>query len=315
MTVQKPPVKDEGLTEENTSRPNRFLLFWEHSKKDLMSVIYTILAVGLFLSIWELLGYYNVLKEPQFFRPSVIFAQMWVLTKSGEIFIHIFSSLARLLISFSLAAIFGLLIGLLMGRYKAVKDFFDPLVTFFIPIPGIAWAPLIFVWVGVEPLFSRWGLIDSTSWWWKFGLGNPVLIVIGTIAGIFPVIQNINMAVRTADKKLIWAAQTMGASNNYIFRKVLLPNSLPFLFTGFKLGLARSWRTIIATEFLSAAMEGLGYFIFFNRTLETRLTRINIYVGIFVLSVVFYIIELGLKYLERITIEKYGMVRKGGESL
>lgn len=305
---------DEPEVKEKT-KTNRIASFFDHQRNDLMNIVYTILAVAIFLSIWEILSYFNVLKEPQFFSPSTIFAQMWVLTKTGEIFIHIFTSLTRLFMSFLLAAIFGVLIGLLMGWSKIANEIIDPIVTFLMPIPGIAWAPLIFVWIGIEPFFSRWGWVDSTSWWWNFGLGNPVLIIIGFIAGIFPILQNINMATKATDKKLIWAAQTMGADQRKIFTKVLIPNSLPYLFTGFKLGLARCWRTIIATEFLSAAIEGLGYFIFFNRTLETRLTRINIYVGIFILAIVFYLIELGIKLIEKRTIEKWGMIRKAGGSL
>lgn len=308
----KQQITQKEVRSEEITLKNRLANFWDKSRKGLHSVAYTVLAIALFLSIWELLGYFNVLNEPQFFRPTIIFQQMWVLTKSGEIFIHIFSSLSRLLIAFLIAVVLGLCIGLFMGWNKRIHNFIDPLVTFFQPIPGIAWAPLIFIWVGFEPIFSRWGLVDSSSWWWNYGLGNPILIIIGVIAGIFPVIQNINIATRTTDKKLIWAAKTMGASDSVIFRKVLIPNSLPFLFTGLKLGLARCWRTIIATEFLSATIEGLGYFIFFNRTLETRLTRLNIYVGIFILAIVFYIIEQGIKLIEKVTIEKWGMVRKVG---
>ncbi|MGC9780909.1 MAG: ABC transporter permease subunit [Candidatus Heimdallarchaeota archaeon] len=290
--------------------------FWRNLNKDIKSVIYTILSIVIFLSVWEILCVTNILREPQIFRPTDIFAELWVLLTTnsaafGNLGLHLLASFTRMLIAFLIAVILGLGIGLLMGWSKRVYEFLDPVVTFLMPIPGIAWAPLILVWIGFEPLFSRWGWVTSSGWWWDYGLGNPVLIIIGIIAGIFPIIQNISMAKRATDKKLIWAARTMGATEQMVFRKVLFPNSLPYLFTGLKLGLARCWRTIIATEFLSAAVVGLGWFIIgLSKTLETRETKLYVYAGIFVLSIVFYLIELGIKQIERQTIEKWGMVRK-----
>jgi ABC-type nitrate/sulfonate/bicarbonate transport system permease component len=300
---------------EKSSFKSRLANFWDKHDKDILSVIYTLVSVTIFLGIWEILSQTNVLPRPQIFAPSEIFVRLWALTKTGEIFIHILASMFRLLISFLIAAVCGILIGLLMGWKKIILDFLDPVITFFMPIPGIAWAPLFFLWVGFEPIFSRWGIIDQTSWWWSFGLANPILIIIGAIAGVFPIIQNISIAIQATDKKLVWAAQTMGADKRTVFYKVLIPSSFPHLFTGLKLGLARCWRTIIATEFMSAAAQGLGFFIFFSRSLATTRTLVNIYAGIFVLSVVFYLIELGIKGIEKQTIEKWGMVRKEGGTL
>ncbi|MBD3189622.1 MAG: ABC transporter permease subunit [Candidatus Heimdallarchaeota archaeon] len=283
--------------------------FGEH----IVSFIYVILSVSLFLLIWEILCLTNVLKEPQIFAPHKIFIRIWNLITTGEIFIYTFASFTRLLISFSLAAVIGIIFGLLMGWKDIIYDFFDPVITFFMPIPGIAWAPLIFLWVGFEPILSRWGLINQNNWWWDFSLANPILITIGFIAGVFPVIQNMSIAIKTIDKKLIWATQTMGADSKTIFLKVLIPNSYPYLFTGLKLGLARCWRTIIATEFMSAAAQGLGFFIFYSQSLETSKTLIDIYAGIFVLAVVFYLIEQLIKLIEKQTIVKWGMVQLEGE--
>lgn len=311
-------MNEKSAQKENptqTTIRSRLYTFWDQRKSVFMNVFYTLLSVIIFLSLWELLYYLGVLEGPQIFSPIEIFRRIWKLTLTGEIFLHIFTSFLRLVISFTLAAIFGVLLGLIMGWKEIFFDFLNPIVAFFMPIPGIAWAPLIFIWVGFEPIFSRWEWINNTSWWWKVGLANPILIVIGVIAGIFPIIQNISMAIQATDKKLIWAAQTMGADKKTIFRKVLIPSSFPYLFTGLKLGLARCWRTIIATEFMSAAALGLGYFIFYSQSLETSSTLINIYAGIFTMAIVYYLIELIIKTLERQTIEKWGMVRKEGETL
>jgi len=306
---------DKGKTKEKSAFVRFFIKFWDKNNKSIMSIIYTLAAVGLFLGIWQILCVKNILKEPQIFAPSIIFERIWLMITTGEIFFYSLASLSRMTISFTIAALLGVGLGLLMGWSEKIYDFFDPLLTFFMPIPGIAWAPLVFIWVGFEPIFSRWGIIDSSGWWWNYGLANPILIIIGIIAGVFPIIQNISIATQATDKKLIWAAKTMGASNTELFRKVLLPNSLPYLFTGFKLGLARCWRTIIATEFMSAAATGLGFYIFYSQSLQTSKTIVDIYAGIFTIAFIFYVIELLIKLIEKQTIEKWGMVRSEGGTI
>jgi len=100
----------------------------------------------------------------------------------------------------------------------------------------------------------------------------------------------------------------MGSTKRTIFLKVLLPNSFPYLFTGFKLGLARAWRTIIAVELLSGLTWGIGVMIF---TAREYLQPSKIYGGIIVLAVLYFIIELMIRFIERETVEKWGMTNVG----
>ncbi len=292
-----------------------FTKFWNRNNKLLLSIFYTLLSVAIFLSIWEVLCHFEVLKEPQIFAPSAIFERIWLLLSKAEdrelVYLTL-ASLSRMSISFAIALGLGIGFGLLMGWNEKISDFFDPVVTFFMSVPGIAWAPLAFIWIGFEPIFKRWGIIDDGSWWFTYGLANPILITIGIIAGIFPIIKNISKAIQATDKKLIWAARTMGASDSQIFRRVLIPNSMPYLFTGAKLGLAQCWRTIIATELMSSAAMGLGYFIF---TSQEYINTLDIYAGLFTIAFIYYLVELAIKILEKLTIEKWGMVRSGGGSI
>ncbi|MHA1354714.1 MAG: ABC transporter permease [Candidatus Heimdallarchaeota archaeon] len=308
----------EGSLEKQQSS-SKWKYFWNkirnfiiNNKKKFLQILYTIIAVVIFLGGWEILCATNVLQEPKFFAPSRIFVEIGVLFKAGTIFSYILASLFRLLFTFILAAVFGTIIGLLMGSNKFANDFIQPIVTFFMPVPGIAWAPLFFVWIGFKSFFERWGWVEQGSWLRDFLRGNPILIPIGFIAAIFPIIHNVYVATQSVDQKLVWAAKTMGAGSGYIFRKVYLFNSMPFLFTGFKLGLARGWRTIIATEFLATAAMGLGYFIFDSAQQQTNLARLDIYAGLFVMAVVYYLIETTIGLAEKSTIEKWGMVRSGG---
>jgi len=153
------------------------------------------------------------------------------------------------------------------------------------PIPGIAWAPIFMIWLG---------------------FGDPTIITVGALAAFFPIVYNTAAGVRSVKKEMIWAAQSMGADEKTIFFKVLLPSSAAFIFTGFKLGLARGWRTIIAVEMIAASLWGLGFMIFDARD---YLQPSIIYGGIIVLAALYFFIESLIKLIEQKTIEKWGMVR------
>ena len=266
-------------------------------------VLQAILPIIVLLLLWEIFSSVRILNPALFSKPSVIFASIYTLmfidvvsvpipiinfdVRIGILFVDIFASLNRLIISFILAGVIGIIVGLMMGSNKYVHKFLDPIITVLMPIPGIAWAPIFLVW---------------------FGFGDPTLLVVGLIAAFFPIVQNVSAATTSIDQKMIWASRSMGVSNPGLFLHVLLPHSFPFLFTGFKLGLARGWRTIIAVELIAGTLTGLGVMIF---TAREFLQPYKIYGGIMVLALIYFAIELGIRYIEKNTIEKWGMVNVG----
>jgi ABC-type nitrate/sulfonate/bicarbonate transport system permease component len=252
-----------------------------------LDIIYSIIPLIVILVAWELMSSYKLIQEALFSKPSYIFETMIKLLISGSLMNDIYISIKRLIISFLIAAFIGTILGLLMGWNKQINDFFDPLITFLMPIPGIAWAPIFLVW---------------------FGFGDPTIIPVGILAGFFPIVQNANAATKAIDQKIVWAAQSMGARSNQIVLKVLLPNSAPYILTGFKLGLARAWRTIIAVELIAGSNFGLGAMIF---TAREFLQPYKIYGGIIILALIYLAIELIIRFIEINTIEKWGMVDVG----
>ena len=148
----------------------------------------------------------------------------------------------------------------------------------------------------MAPLFIVW-----------MGFGNPTIITVGAIATFFPIAYNTSTGIRSIDNQLVRAAQIMGANRLAVLSQVYIPWAAVYLFTGVKLGLARCWRTVIAVEFIAAANWGLGYMIW---DAAEYLRAGIVYGGIILLAVIFTIIEKGLIVpFERITIEKWGMVR------
>jgi NitT/TauT family transport system permease protein len=102
----------------------------------------------------------------------------------------------------------------------------------------------------------------------------------------------------------------MGANKKTIFFKVCLPGAASYVFVGFKLGLARGWRTLIAVEMIAASLWGLGFMIFDARD---YLQPSIIYGGIFTLAITYFLIEnVLIKWVERHTVEKWGIVSTEG---
>lgn len=197
---------------------------------------------------------------------------------------HLTSTLYRLTISFAIAAIAGVMLGVFMGARQYAYKFFDPLITFFMPIPGIAWAPLFIMWIG---------------------LGDPNILAVGALACFFPIVYNTATGVRKMGENPLKAARIMGASKRKKFMDVVIPGSFPHIMTGLKLGLARGWRTIIAVEMIAATTYGIGYMII---DASDYLLMSTIYAGIIAIAGIYFIMEYGFKLIEKRTIEKWGMV-------
>jgi NitT/TauT family transport system permease protein len=166
------------------------------------------------------------------------------LTASGILLHHAGETLARLGAAFGIAAVAGALIGIGMGRSRRVEELLLPLVSIGAPVPGIAYAPLFLLW---------------------FGLGNTGSIVLVAFVSAFPVVLNTWTGVKAVKEIWIRAAQTMGADERRLFRHVILPGALPYILTGWRLGLAQAWRILVGVEMLAAVPWGLGWLIFGSR--------------------------------------------------
>lgn len=262
------------------------------AKETVFSSLPFIFLVGVFLIGWEILSRLEILNPALVSRPSEIFWTTLDLfnpfTESflrHSILFDVYVSLYRLSYAFVIATLAGVSLGLLMGRSNLIYGFFDPLITVLMPVPGIAWAPIFII---------------------RMGFGDLPIITVGALAAFFPILYNTAAGVRSVDKKFVWSAQSAGANQRIVFFKIFLPWSAAYIFTGLKLALARAWRTIIAVEMIAASVFGLGYVIFEARDY----TRHSIvYAGIVILAITYFLIENVIKWIEKRTVEKWGMIR------
>src|SRR5437870_5300663 len=171
-------------------------------------VLGSVASFGLAAVIWEAFarsGFFSPALSPSL---AVIAPALVKMVVSGTIFDHVGYTLYRILWGLGLAALVGIPVGLLMGRFKPVERFMLPLVSVLSPIPSLAWVPVFILW---------------------FGLGNAASIALVFYAATFPIMLNTWTGVRSVNRIWIRSAETMGAGRRDLFQKVVLPGSLPFV--------------------------------------------------------------------------------------
>ncbi len=149
---------------------------------------------------------------------------------------HALHSLGLVARGFAAAVITGIPLGLLMGWSRHAEALINPVFLLLRPIPALAWIPLAIVW---------------------FGLGDTGKVFVIWLTAFVPSVINAFTGVRNVDPVLIAAARIQGASTAQVIRHVVIPGSMPMIFTGLRLSLQASWTTLVAAE-LVGAFYGLG---------------------------------------------------------
>jgi NitT/TauT family transport system permease protein len=202
-------------------------------------IIIGTLSVIVVLTIWQLVA--NARIMPVLFLPGPSdVAQAFVqLFQTDEIWIDIATSGQEMAIGYGLAIVVGLATGLLMGWYTRFQYAMDPFVNFFYSTPRIVLIPLFIIW---------------------FGIDMPSKIAVIYLGALFPIIINTMAGVRNTEAALLRVAKSFGASDALIFRRVVLPGSVPFILTGFRLGIGHALTGVVVAE-LIAARHGVGQLI------------------------------------------------------
>ena len=244
-------------------------------------IFFRLASPFILLLSWELvsrLGLANPLILPP---PSKALGDLWLLASAGELWRALFATLYRVVCGFSLAAIFGIALGALMARVRVADDFLDPLIELLRPISPLAIFPLAMLW---------------------FGIGDLSKIFVIALAASFPVILNTYAGVRGIDANYFRASQSLGASRREIFTGVVLPGSLPQIFTGIRLAWGISLIVVIAAEMVGATV-GIGYMLIeAQQTFRTE----RVFAGIIVIGLVGFLTDLGFRCLRRSLLPWYG---------
>ena len=254
------------------------------SRRLVDALIFAAPIVALLL-LWELLALAGVIDNRILPAPHLIAARAFELMSSESryvLLVHVGYSIVRALVAFVVAAIVAVPLGFLLGLSRTTYDWTAPVLSMLLPLPAVAWTPIFLV---------------------SLGRGDLTIVCVCFLGAFFPILYSTIQAVQGISKHSVWVVRSMGAGPLTIFRTVLLPSSLPTLVTGFKLGLAHAWRTLVAAEMLASASFGLGYMIFAARS---YMDVPSMFVGIAALAVMGFLIEQILfGGIERATIRRW----------
>lgn len=239
---------------------------------------YSILIVCGLIALWVLSSRLGLVKE--FYWPTIgsTFDRIGLLVTEGfrnvSLWEHIGISVYRVISGVVYGAIVGIPLGFAMGLSSTARGFFDPIVEFMRPIPPLALIPLIILWFG----------IDETAKIFLLFLASLFIMTIAARSGV--------SSVRISK---VHAAYSLGASKMQILRHVILPNALPEIFTGLRTSMGVCWGTVVAAE-LVAADKGIGSMIMIAKNfLQTD----TVVIGIIIIGVIGYAIEIFMRFMER----------------
>jgi NitT/TauT family transport system permease protein len=233
-------------------------------------------AVVLFAALWELVPRFVLDESTRTFLPplSEDLRALWGLVADGELAEHLLASIGRSAAGFALAVAAGVPLGLLIGWYRPVARFLQPLLELARNTAALALLPVFTLLLGIGEL-SKISLVFYACVW-------PVLL--NTIAG-----------VHSVDPLLVKAARSLGLSSPRLFRKVILPAAVPTVFTGIRLAASYSILVLVAAEMVGAK-AGLGYLI---NTTQVNFLIPQMYAGIIAVSVLGVLVNQGFVALER----------------
>ena len=187
---------------------------------------------------------------------------------------HLGASLMRVLAGFALGSLLGIPLGYAMGLSGWFRGWFDPIVEFMRPVPPLALIPLVIIWFGI----------------WETGK-----IVLLFLAALWIMTIAARAGVSGVNITKVHAAYSLGASKPQILRHVIMPNSLPEIFTGARVAMGVCWGTVVAAE-LVAAQKGAGMMII--AASKFQLTDI-VLMGIILIGIIGYAIDVLMRLAER----------------
>ncbi|SIM59113.1 ABC transporter permease [Micromonospora cremea] len=194
----------------------------------------TIASLLVLLVAWEIFGRRM---NPIFASyPTAIAVSFRDQLADGTLFTALLDSLKPLLLGYLIAAVAGIPVGLLLGRYRAVEAALGIYVTGGYAMPMVAFIPLLILW---------------------FGLGFAVKVAVVVVMTVFPIVISTWAGVNAVSKPLLEVGKSFMASETAIMRKIILPATVPHIMTGLRLGIGRAVIGIVIAEFFTS-IGGLG---------------------------------------------------------
>jgi nitrate/nitrite transport system permease protein len=187
---------------------------------------------------------------------------------------NVLSSLKRVGIGFGLAALVGIPLGFMLGRFRILSDMAAPIISLLRPVSPLAWLPI--------------GLL-------LFKAANPAAISVIFICSLWPMIINTAVGVRQVPQDYLNVARVLNLSEWKVFTKILFPAVLPYMLTGVRLSIGIAWLVIVAAEMLTGGV-GIGFWVWDE---WNNLKVEHIIIAIFTIGIIGLLLEQGLMLIAR----------------
>jgi bicarbonate transport system permease protein len=214
---------------------------WERLDDFLMPLITLVILLGL----WE--GFSRI--NPILPGPIKVVQETWKLilypfyirgTTDQGLFWQVWNSLQRVAIGYSLAAVVGITVGVIIGLNKRIYKGLDPIFQILRTVPPLAWVPIALA---------------------ALQQNQPAALFVIFITAVWPILINTSVGVKQIPQDYNNVAQVLRLPRSEYFFKILFPSALPYIFTGLRISIGLAWLAIIAAEIVMSGVVGIGAFI------------------------------------------------------
>lgn len=243
---------------------------------------FRLVIIIMFLITWEVLSRKGIINTFLSSSPTKVIKTIIELFQDNVLFNHIGITLYEVIISFLIASITGFITATILWHNKIISKIIDPYLTVLNALPKVALGPLIIIWVGT-----------STN----------SIVFMSLLISTFVTIITIHQGFSRTDKKYIVLLKTFGAKKSQIFKKAILPSSIPTIISALKINISMSLIGVTMGELL-VSKRGLGYLIMYG----SQVFNINLVItGVVILGVISYIMYVMIDIIENKVKKKMGI--------
>ena len=234
------------------------------------------LTVVAFVAGWEALVDLRGIAPIYLPAPSAIVEYLLRMIADGSMGFNLGVTLLRIFAGFAVAAVAGVLVGVVMGMSRIAARVADPWIAALYPLPKISLIPLLIIWLGT---------------------GETYKIVISAVSAFFPIVISAYSGIRQADQGLIKAAKDLGANRRQVQMKVVIPAAIPSIFAGLHLGMGVTIILVVAAEMIGGSGEsGMGYLLIHaGQVMETE----KVFASLVVLAVMGALVIKAQQWIDR----------------
>jgi len=269
------------ISKNNSNRPNFITSFWEKNAENIVPPLLGILG---FLTVWQLLSWSGLTKLP---GPLSV----WTDERTRELLLYPFydrggldkglfwqtmASLARVAQGYSLAAIVGIGVGVLVGTTPIINKALDPIFQFLRMVAPLAWVPIALI---------------------ALQQNQPAAIFVIFITSVWPILINTAEGVRQIPEDYENVAKVLQLSKKEYYLNILFPSALPYIFTGLRIAVGLAWLAIIAAEIVMSGIVGIGFFIW-DAYQQNYVSEILL--AVFYIGAVGLLLDRGIAYLQKL---------------